>query len=84
FFGAAIIKITLFMKTLLNFLISNVYFLLTIYTVTEERKKNGLFEDIIKFEERMTNYYSNRKDKEILNVGLDKIYDLESSKKITF
>jgi hypothetical protein len=53
-------------------------------TVTEERKKNGLFEDIIKFEERMTNYYSNRKDKEILNVGLDKIYDLESSKKITF
>jgi len=52
--------------------------------VTEERKKNGLFEDIIKFEERMTNYYSNRKDKEILNVGLDKIYDLESSKKITF
>ncbi|AZB28658.1 hypothetical protein [Chryseobacterium balustinum] len=72
------------MKTLLNFLISNVYFLLTIYTVTEERKKNGLFEDIIKFEERMTNYYSNRKDKEILNVGLDKIYDLESSKKITF
>ncbi|REC39772.1 hypothetical protein, partial [Chryseobacterium sp. 5_R23647] len=31
FFGAAIIKITLFMKTLLNFLISNVYFLLTIY-----------------------------------------------------
>ncbi|MBW3524946.1 restriction endonuclease subunit S, partial [Chryseobacterium sp. NKUCC03_KSP] len=39
FFGAAIIKITLFMKTLLKFLISNVHFLMTIYTPIIEQYK---------------------------------------------
>lgn len=53
--------------------------------VTEERKtEKGAFEDIRKFEERMTDYYLNRKDKDILNSGLDEIDSLEKTNKITF
>jgi len=53
-------------------------------SVTEERKKNGMFERIDFFEERMENYYSNIKDKEILNSGLNNIDSLERTNKITF
>ncbi|WP_295213433.1 hypothetical protein [uncultured Chryseobacterium sp.] len=53
--------------------------------VTEERKtEKGAFEDIRKFEERMTDYYLNRKDKDILNSELDEIDSLEKNNKITF
>ncbi|PVV49405.1 hypothetical protein DD829_22765 [Chryseobacterium sp. HMWF035] len=52
--------------------------------VTEERKNNGMFERIDFFEERMTNYYANRKDKEVLDFGLTTIDDLRKIDKITF
>ncbi|BEV03805.1 hypothetical protein [Chryseobacterium gambrini] len=52
--------------------------------ITEERKKSEWFKDMRKFEERMENYYSNRKDKEILNSGLNDIEGLEKTNKITF
>lgn len=52
--------------------------------VTEERKKNGLFKDIRKFEERMTVYYLNRIDKEVFNSGMDDISNLEYTKKVIF
>ena len=52
--------------------------------VTEERKENGSFKNLTFFEERMTNYYANRKDKDVFDFGLTQIDDLRKINKITF
>lgn len=52
--------------------------------VNEERKKNGAFTDMRTFEIRLNNYYINRKDVGIFNLGMDEIYNLKESNKITF
>lgn len=51
--------------------------------ITEERKANGWFKDLDKFEDRMTLYYKNSKSQD-LDILLDVIDQLEERKRITF